>query len=119
MRDSKVAQAKADLVAYEGSLASIDRQIELISEEEATVVDLVQKGLDRKPRLLALQRARADLDGQRNTAVANAARTRELIAATMTERQAPDQRSGRGGRDWPRRGTSLRERTGGSGAGGQ
>ena len=88
MRDGKVAQAKADLVAYEGSLASIDRQIELISEEEATVVDLVQKGLDRKPRLLALQRARADLDGQRNTAVANAARTRALIAATMTERQA-------------------------------
>ena len=88
MRDGKVAQAKADLAAYEGSLASIDRQIELIGEEEATVVDLVQKGLDRKPRLLALQRARADLDGQRNTAVANGARTRELIAATMTEREA-------------------------------
>ena len=88
MRDGKVAQAKADLAAYEGSLASIDRQIELIGEEEATVVDLVQKGLDRKPRLLALQRARADLDGQRNTAVANAARTRELIAATMAEREA-------------------------------
>ena len=88
MRDGKVAQAKADLAAYEGSLASIDRQIELIGEEEATVVDLVQKGLDRKPRLLALQRARADLDGQRNTAVANAARTHELIAATMAEREA-------------------------------
>jgi HlyD family secretion protein len=88
MRDGKVAQAKADLASYEGSLASIDRQIELIEEEEATVVDLVQKGLDRKPRLLALQRAHADLDGQRNTAVSNAARTRELIAATLVERQA-------------------------------
>ena len=48
----------------EGSLASIDRQIELIDEEIATVEDLLRKGLDRKPRLLALQRARADLDGR-------------------------------------------------------
>ena len=74
---------------YEGSLASIDRQIELIDEEIATVEDLLRKGLDRKPRLLALQRARADLDGQRNAAVANAAGTRELIIATPGRARRP------------------------------
>lgn len=88
MRDGKVAQAQADLAAYEGSLTSVDRQIELIDEEITTVEDLLRKGLDRKPRLLALQRARADLEGQRNAAVNNAVGTRELIAATRSERAA-------------------------------
>ena len=68
------------------SLASVDRQIELIDEEIATVEDLLRKGLDRKPRLLALQRARADLDGERNAAVAGANGTRELIITTQAER---------------------------------
>ena len=88
MRDGKVAQARADLDAYVGALKSIDRQIELIDEEIATVEDLLRKGLDRKPRLLALQRARADLDGERNSAVANAHGTRALIVATQAERSA-------------------------------
>jgi HlyD family type I secretion membrane fusion protein len=88
MRDGKIAQARADLASYEGSLASIDRQLELIDEEIATVEDLLRKGLDRKPRLLALQRGRADLDGERNAAVNNAAGTRELIVATQAERAA-------------------------------
>ncbi len=86
MRDGKIAQAQADLNSYEGSLASVDRQIELIDEEIATVEDLLRKGLDRKPRLLALQRARADLDGQRNSTVASASATRELITTTRAER---------------------------------
>ena len=88
MRDGKIAQARADLASYEGSLTSIDRQLELIDEEIATVDDLLRKGLERKPRMLALQRARADLEGQRNAAVNNAAGTRELIVATQAERAA-------------------------------
>jgi HlyD family type I secretion membrane fusion protein len=88
MRDGRVAQARADLAAYEGSLASVDRQIELIDEEIATVQDLLSKGLDRKPRLLALQRARADLDGERNATIASAQSTRELIVTTLAERDA-------------------------------
>lgn len=82
---SRIAQARTDLAAYDGSLASIDRQLELIDEEVETVGDLVRRGLDRKPRLLALQRARADLDGQRVTALGSSARTRELIVATQAE----------------------------------
>jgi HlyD family secretion protein len=86
--DRQIAQARSDLAAYEGGLASVDRQTELIDEEIATVEDLLAKGLDRKPRLLALQRARADLEGQRVATVGNAARTRELIGATRAERTA-------------------------------
>ncbi|MFO1072644.1 MAG: HlyD family type I secretion periplasmic adaptor subunit [Geminicoccaceae bacterium] len=82
---SKIAQARTDLVSHEGSLVAIDRQLALLDEETATVEDLVRKGLDRKPRLLALQRTRAELDGQRVTTTGNAARTRELIVATQAE----------------------------------
>ena len=101
--DRQIAQARSDLVAYEGGLASVDRQVELIDEEIATVEGLLAKGLDRKPRLLALQRARADLEGQRVATVGNAARTRELIGATRAERR-PGQPPRRGGRHRPGRG---------------
>ena len=82
---SRIAQAETDLAAYEGSLVSIDRQLELIDEEIDTVQDLLRKGLDRKPRLLALQRARADLEGERVANLGSGARTRELIVATRAE----------------------------------
>lgn len=88
VRDGQIAQANSELTAYGGSLVSIDRQLELIDEEIATVQDLLIRGLDRKPRLLGLQRARAALDGERNAAIGNAARTRELIVATAAERAA-------------------------------
>jgi HlyD family secretion protein/epimerase transport system membrane fusion protein len=83
--DSRIAQAQADLATQEGGLVSIDRQLALIDEEIVTVDDLLRKGLDRKPRLLALQRGRADLDGQRVAMLGSAARTRELIVATRAE----------------------------------
>jgi HlyD family secretion protein/epimerase transport system membrane fusion protein len=83
--NSRIAQAQADLATQEGGLASIDRQLALIDEEIVTVDDLLRKGLDRKPRLLALQRGRADLEGQRVAMLGSAARTRELIVATRAE----------------------------------
>ncbi len=44
---------------------SINRQIELIDQETASVQQLYAKGLSTLPRLLALQRQAADLGGQR------------------------------------------------------
>jgi HlyD family secretion protein len=88
VRDSQIAEANSDLATSEGSLASIDRQLGLIDEEIATVEDLLVRGLDRKPRLLALQRTRAELEGERNAAIGNAARTKELIGATAADRAA-------------------------------
>jgi HlyD family type I secretion membrane fusion protein len=83
--ERRIAQAQTDLGAYEGNLVSTDRQLKLIDEEIETVKELLVKGLDRKPRLLALQRARAELEAQRTTALSSSARTRELINATHAE----------------------------------
>jgi HlyD family secretion protein/epimerase transport system membrane fusion protein len=83
--ERRIAQAQTDLVASTGGLRSIERQLALIDEEIETVKDLLDKGLDRKPRLLALQRARAELEGQRTLNRGDSARTEELIAATRAE----------------------------------
>ncbi|MFZ1427381.1 MAG: HlyD family type I secretion periplasmic adaptor subunit, partial [Geminicoccaceae bacterium] len=88
VRDRRIEQARSDLVAYEGGLASIDSQAALLDEQITTVEDLLHKGLERRPRLLDLLRARAALDGQRIAIVGDAARTRELINATAAERVA-------------------------------
>lgn len=88
VRDRRIEQARSDLAAYEGGLASIDSQAALLDEQITTVEDLLRKGLERRPRLLDLLRARAALDGQRIAILGDAARTRELINATVAERAA-------------------------------
>lgn len=88
VRDRRVAQANGDLTAFEDGLSSLEAQAALIDEQIAMVKDLLRKGLERRPRLLELLRARAALDGQRIDMVGNAARTRELINATAAERAA-------------------------------
>ena len=59
----RIAQADVEIGGLQAQIASADRQLELIGEEVAAVEDLLRKGLERKPRLLALQRAQADIDG--------------------------------------------------------
>jgi HlyD family secretion protein len=85
MLKGRLAQSQANLKAYKAGTASITSQLRLIDEEIGTVKDLVDRGLDRKPRLLALQRARADLDGQMATTAGSIASTQELIGAVSAE----------------------------------
>jgi HlyD family type I secretion membrane fusion protein len=54
-----------------------DLQLKLIREEMADVETLVKKGLERKPRLLALQRQAASIEGLRAQNVARIARNRQ------------------------------------------
>lgn len=49
--------------------ASVENQIALIEQETASVQDLYAKGLSTLPRLLALKRQAADLNGQRGQIV--------------------------------------------------
>ena len=55
--------SQAQILRLESQIASARRQIALIKEEIASVSELLDKGLARKPRLLALQRRRAELTG--------------------------------------------------------
>ena len=61
----RVEQLGAEIDGHKAQLASADEQIRLTGEEIATVNDLLDRGLERKPRLLALQRQRSYLEGLR------------------------------------------------------
>lgn len=61
------------------------RQLVLVNEEVATVQHLVRRGLTNRPRLLALQREAARLEGERDDYSARIARVGQAIAATELE----------------------------------
>ena len=63
-------------------MTSADDQIKFLNEEIKTVRILLEQGNANKPRLLALQRAKAQLEGQRGENQAQIARAEQLVAET-------------------------------------
>jgi hypothetical protein len=57
----RTVQLEKQIEGFVRQLQSIKRQFALIGEEVADVNELLQKGLARKQRLLALQRTEAQL----------------------------------------------------------
>ncbi len=75
----RIAQLVEEIGGLEAQIVSQDRQIELIQQEIRGVQQLVNQGLERQPRLLALQRAEADIAGERAGNVAAIARAGQAI----------------------------------------
>lgn len=73
-------QAEREIDAHRAQERSASEQIIFIQEELAGVEELVNKGLERKLRLLALKRAMADLAGTRDQASAHAMQTEQAVA---------------------------------------
>lgn len=77
----------------EGLGAQIDgqtRQMMLIGKEIKGVQELVDKGLERMPRLLGLQRTEAQIKAQRGSNTAAVSRTEQAISETELELIASD-----------------------------
>jgi HlyD family type I secretion membrane fusion protein len=81
----RISQYQEEIKGIEAQVVSEVRQLALIHEELKDVRDMVAKGLERKPRLLQLERSAASIDGQRNQHLADIARSRQNIAE-MQER---------------------------------
>ena len=81
----RVAQGEAEIQGLEAEIGSGQRQLELIAEEVEGVRALLAKGLERKPRLLALQRAQAQIAGSVASSRAGIARARQVIAETRQQ----------------------------------
>lgn len=78
----RIAKSREEIVAL-GAQQNADRvQLELISEEIEGVRELFEKGLERKPRLLSLQRTAAQLEGSIGNREALIARAEQTIAET-------------------------------------
>lgn len=72
-------QTREEITGLQAEIKAQDRQIALISEEIDDVRDLLSRGLDRKPRLLALDRQRSEIEGARAQNHSRIARARQLI----------------------------------------
>jgi HlyD family type I secretion membrane fusion protein len=91
--NQQVAQLREEIAALEAQVRSETRQSELIGEEIEGVQMLVDKGLERRPRLLSLQRAAEDINGRRSEHLGLIARAQQRIGES--ELQIADLRNRR------------------------
>lgn len=77
---NRIAQHEAQIAAFEAQRVAGREQLSLIAEESAGVGDLIAKGLERKPRLLSLKRAAAQLAGAQGDYDGRIAEAREAIS---------------------------------------
>lgn len=76
----QIAQTEQQANGVQAQLVSGDEQMALIDQELQGVRELLEKGLERRPRLLALERAKSQLVGAKADAQSNLARLRERVA---------------------------------------
>ena len=77
--NQRIAEFGEEIKGLEGEIAADDTQTDLILEEIEAVDALLKKGLERKPRLLALQRRLAEIEGSRSSGRARIARVNQSI----------------------------------------
>lgn len=78
----RAAQHREEIAALSAEIDAARKQASLIAQEIADVQSLVAKGLERKARLLALQRQAAEIEGLRNRNEAMIAKVRRDIGET-------------------------------------
>src|SRR5437879_4575338 len=75
----KRSQVEKEIEGLRAQESAASRRIEIVREEAATVAMLVSKGLERRPRLLNLERETADIEGRRGESVAQISRAEQVI----------------------------------------
>lgn len=83
--EQRVAQLDDQIVGAQRQLDATRRQNELIREEIVGVKELYEKGYEKKPRLLSLQRTEANLLGDEGDLLARIARLKETIGETRLQ----------------------------------
>lgn len=95
----RIAQLEEEIHGFERQITSDKLQINLIEQEISSVRTLVDKGLERKPRLLGLQRRQAEIRSVMAGRQASIARAQQQIGETeiritTNESQFLDETSG-------------------------
>ena len=85
---AKIAQLTAEQDSLTKQIASIESQITLIREEMDGVKELLRLGLERRPRLLALQRAEAGLIGDLERIRGQISKNEAILNETSLQIQA-------------------------------
>ncbi len=87
----RVAQLEAENEGLTQQIEAATLQLQLIDEEIGAVQTLLDKGLERRPRLLALQRAQAEIRGQQAALQGRIAGNRERMAQARLEQLTAEQ----------------------------
>ncbi|MFO1243186.1 MAG: HlyD family type I secretion periplasmic adaptor subunit [Rickettsiales bacterium] len=77
--NQKILQADEQIKGYEAQIQSSDSQLRLLNDEISVVEKLMKSGNAVRPRLLALQRNAADIQGQKGQYMASISQAREGI----------------------------------------
>ncbi len=92
----RIKQLEEEIAGLKDLVAAQGTQLRLIGREISNVQELVDKGLERLPRLLALQRLQADITGEQALNRSKIARSKQQIGETdmqlITQRQEDKER---------------------------
>jgi HlyD family secretion protein len=86
VQEAKMAQLQEQIAAFEAQAKASQDRLRYIEEELRTVRALFAKGYERKPRLLELERQKAELSGNIGELVAKKAEARQEIATVVAEK---------------------------------
>jgi HlyD family secretion protein len=83
IRDKR-SQVEKEIEGLKAQESATARRIQIIRDEADTVAMLVSKGLERRPRLLSLEREMADIEGRRGEINAQISRAGQVISESQT-----------------------------------
>jgi HlyD family secretion protein len=80
----KRAQVEKEIEGLRAQESAAARRVQIVRDEADTVAMLVSKGLERRPRLLSLERETADIEGRRGEINAQISRAEQVISESQT-----------------------------------
>jgi HlyD family secretion protein len=76
----KRLQVEKEIVGLKAQQIAVAQRVTIVREEVAMVANLVAKGLERRPRLLTLERESAEIDGRQGEIAAQISRAEQVIS---------------------------------------
>jgi len=80
----KRLQVEKEIEGLRAQASAATKRVGIVRDEAATVATLVEKGLERRPRLLNLEREAADIEGKRGEIAAQISRAEQVISESQT-----------------------------------
>src|SRR6202165_5802323 len=79
----KRSQVEKEIEGLRAQESAAAKRVEIVRDDVATVVFLVNKGLERRPRLMNLEREMAEIEGRRGEITAQISRAEQVISESQ------------------------------------
>lgn len=80
----KRLQIEKEIEGLRAQASAATKRVAIVRDEASAVASLVEKGLERRPRLLNLEREAADIEGRRGEITAQISRAEQVISESQT-----------------------------------